>query len=72
MNTETQGNFFELEDHVKKDPQIFDNEQYLNDLNERLKAKDSYLIVRKNGQIQYIGKKKVSDKLIHKTSILWE
>ena len=66
MNTETQGNFFELEDHVKKDPQIFDNEQYLNDLNERLKAKDSYLIVRKNGQIQYIGKKKVSDKLIHK------
>ena len=47
MNTETQGNFFELEDHVKKDPQIFDNEQYLNDLNERLKAKDSYLIVRK-------------------------
>ena len=66
MNTETQGIFFELEDHVKKDPQIFDNEQYLNDLNERLKAKDSYLIVRKNGQIQYIGKKKVSDKLIHK------
>ena len=66
MNTETQEIFFELEDHVKKDPQIFDNEQYLNDLNERLKAKDSYLIVRKNGQIQYIGKKKVSDKLIHK------
>ena len=66
MNTETQEIFFELEDHVKKDPQIFDNEQYLNDLNQRLKAKDSYLIVRKNGQIQYIGKKKVSDKLIHK------
>ena len=66
MNTETQEIFFELEDHVKKDPQIFDNEQYLNNLNERLKAKDSYLIVRKNGQIQYIGKKKVSDKLIHK------
>lgn len=66
MNTETQEIFFELEEQVKKDPEIFDNEQYLNDLNERLKAKDSYLIVRKNGQIQYIGKKKVSDKLIHK------
>ena len=55
MNTETQEIFFELEDHVKKDPQIFDNEQYLNNLNERLKAKDSYLIVRKNGQIQFIN-----------------
>ena len=66
MNTETQGIFFELEEHVNKDPQIFDNEQYLNDVNKRLKDKDSYLIIRRNGKITYIGQTNVSEKLINK------
>ena len=66
MNAETQGIFFEIEEHVSKDPEIFENEQYLNDVNKRLKDKDSYLIVRKDNKIIYIGKTKVSQKLINK------
>ena len=66
MNTETQGIFFELEEHVNKDPEIFNNQQYLNDVNKRLGGKDSYLLVRKNNKITYAGKENVSDKLINK------
>ena len=44
MNTETQGIFFELEEHVNKDPEIFNNQQYLNDVNKRLGGIDSYLL----------------------------
>ena len=66
MNTETQGIFFELEEHVNKNPEIFNNQQYLNDVNKRLGGKDSYLLVRKNNKITYAGKENVSDKLINK------
>lgn len=56
MNNSTKGIFKELEKKALIQPEVFEDQKYLEMINHKLSDKDSYLIVRKNGSIVYRGK----------------
>ena len=47
--------FKELKDAAKNDPARLEDQEYLNELNQTLEEKSSYLIVRKDKELIYIG-----------------
>jgi signal transduction histidine kinase len=55
MNNLTEDSFKELKNIVQENPSELEDLNYLNDLNQKYEEKYSYLIVRKNDQIIYIG-----------------
>lgn len=55
LNRYTKDIYKELQDVAENSPQRFLEEVYLEELNQRLEGKSSYLIVRKNGELSYIG-----------------
>lgn len=64
LNRYTKGIYEELQDASVKSSKDFLNEEYLKDVNERLSEKASYLIVRKNGELCFIGEKVSPDLLM--------
>ncbi len=74
MNNQTKEIYKEVEKNAMLHPEIFEDEAYLKALNQRLKKKDSYLMIRKNQKIVYQGKAKVDSELIRKleASGLWK
>ncbi len=64
LNRYTKGIYEELQDASVKSAKDFLNEEYLEDVNERLSEKASYLIVRKNGELCFIGEKVSPDLLM--------
>lgn len=57
LNRYTVSDFENLQKVVRAAPEQFDNRSYLDEINESLSQKYSYLIVRKDGQIVYNGSK---------------
>ncbi len=51
----TQDIFEELKDQAEAEPQRFLDKKYLQDINERLGQKHSFLLVRKDGELYYNG-----------------
>ncbi len=66
MNNQTREIYKEVEKNILVNSEIFEDQEYLEELNSRLKKKDSYLIVRKNQKIVYQGKAQVELELIEK------
>ena len=56
LNRYTKDIYKEIQDASEQMPQKFQGETFLEDLNRRLEGKSSYLIVRKNSELSYIGK----------------
>ena len=48
--------YAELLDTSEKSPQKFEDDKFLEEINHRLEGKASYLIVRRDGELSYIGK----------------
>lgn len=63
MNNLTSDIFEEIKRIADEEPETFENQDYINKVNETLKTKDSYLIIRKNGQIIYRGTKEKHDRV---------
>ena len=63
MNALTSDIFEEIKRIAKDSPENFENPDYIERVNESLKGKDSYLIIRKNDQIIYRGTEEKHDKL---------
>lgn len=57
MNALTSDTFQEIKRIAKNAPETFENPDYIEKVNEALKEKDSYLIVRKDGELIYRGTK---------------
>lgn len=51
----TKGSFEKLSDAAKSHPELLEDVSYLDQVNRVLKEKNSYLIVRKNGALSYLG-----------------
>lgn len=60
----TEETYYEIEAQLGIDPDRFSNQEYLNELNEQLKAESSYIIVRKGNEFFYIGDKEESKQLL--------
>jgi len=56
--------FNDLQEQAEEDPSFFENKEYLDTINTELKDKDSYLVVRKEGQIVYCGSEEEEPELI--------
>jgi len=56
LNRFTKDIYQELKETAQTEPQKFAQEAFLEQMNTRLEGKASYLIVRKNSQLSYIGK----------------
>lgn len=63
MNNLTSDIFEEIKRIADEEPETFENQDYINKVNETLKTKDSYLIIRKNGQIIYRGTKEKHERV---------
>lgn len=55
LNRYTKDIYKELQKASEENPQKFSDDVYLDELNRRLEGKASYLIVRKDGELSYIG-----------------
>ena len=65
LNRYTKDIYNELQKASEDAPQKFGDEAFLEDLNKRLEGKSSYLIVRKGGELSYIGKNASTVLLTH-------
>lgn len=63
MNELTSDTFEEIKRIAREAPESFENVDYIDRVNESLKKKDSYLIIRKDDTIVYRGTKKKHDKI---------
>lgn len=61
----TEETYYEIEAQIGIDPQRFENEIYLDELNNQLKAQASYIIVRKDSEFVYIGDEDVGTQLLN-------
>lgn len=61
----TEETYYEIEAQIGIDPQRFENEIYLVELNNQLKAQASYIIVRKDSEFVYIGDEDVGTQLLN-------
>lgn len=55
LNRMTQRMYLELEETAASEPEKLESTAYLSQMNERLLEKNSYLIVKKDGEIIYVG-----------------
>lgn len=56
LNRYTKEIYSELQELSEREPQRFEDDAFLEELNGRLEHKSSYLIVRRNAELSYIGK----------------
>jgi signal transduction histidine kinase len=56
--------FNDLQAQAAENPALFENEEYLETINTELESKDSYLVVRKDGQIIYCGSEEESELIL--------
>lgn len=63
MNALTSDIFEEIKRIAKESPENFENADYIDKVNESLKDKDSYLIVRKDNEVIYRGTEEKHDKI---------